>query len=110
MGFTRCCKVYVVPSLYCDAKTQLIMHQIQIRWTHLRNSSAPALIDFRSARSTGRKIASFPVMFFSSEIVDCALALLLHAIYTFALRKSSTCQTERFGLSTRLLKSWSDGP
>ena len=55
------------------------------------NSSAEALIDFKSAKSNLRKIASFPVCSFSSMMVDFAFSSLRTAIYTFALCESNAC-------------------
>ena len=53
------------------------------------NSSAEDLMDFKSAKSKLRKIASFPVCSFSSVMADFAFSSLRTAMYTFALWASN---------------------
>lgn len=54
------------------------------------NSAAAALIEARSARSSFRKTASFPVSRLSSAMAAAALSALYDAMYTFALRARRT--------------------
>ena len=58
---------------------------------YLMNSFAEALIEFKSAKSNFRKIASLPVSSFNSLMADFAFSSLRTAMYTFALCKSNAC-------------------
>ena len=62
-----------------------------INQAYLMNSSAEDLMDFKSAKSNLRKIASFPVCSFNSVMADFAFSSLRTAMYTFALCASNAC-------------------
>jgi len=56
------------------------------------NSAAAALMDFKSAKSNCKKMASLPVCSFNSSMADFAFCSLRAATYTLALCVSNTCR------------------
>ena len=74
------------------------MHKNQKEARHLKNSSAAALTDFKSARSNLRKQASFPVNSLRSLIAFSDFVWLRAAMYTLALCESSAYA---FGVSQK---------
>lgn len=69
------------------------------------NSSAEALMEFKSAKSNCKKMASLPVFSRSSFMAYLAFSSLRAAMYTFALCKSNACILSKSLTSLVLMKT-----